>query len=280
MYSNGDRPYTRKEGVRMILLRQSILNDYETCPYLAKLNWGEHGEKGLKDTEDVKNKYAEVGIIFHEVMEWAGRNNIEGKRYTPEDLHILIDALINAVDVTLFKDTEEIEMYRVSLHEQVNWALNNLAIMEIKPIDVEWEFTFDNMFEGCIEFNGTVDRVYGTLATKDVILGDYKTGKPYTKKELASNMQACIYSLAFFREYGFLPKAFEFYFTKAKKVKKIMITPEFLKAASERILSNWYRMKTGDFEPDNSNPYFCKNFCNVKNKCPKFKKRGNGWDNV
>ena len=54
----------------MLRLRQTILNDYLTCPYKCYKAWGEVGVAGKYDLEESPgNIYAKIGVVFHKVME-------------------------------------------------------------------------------------------------------------------------------------------------------------------------------------------------------------------
>lgn len=265
----------------MYELRQSILKDYELCTFLGEDNWGKPNSTGRCDTEDLTNKYAMTGIIFHEVCEEWGRCKMLGENLSLDYLHSMLDEKIDTLDETLFTGVEEIENYRISLHEQLEWTYVNCLFNEVTPLAVELKFSGLQLFEGLLPFCGTIDRVIGNIETKNVTLEDYKTGKVYTKKELSSNMQACIYSLAFYNQFGFLPKEFVFYFTKHKKIKRIFITEEFIKESTNRILLLWGRIINSNGEADGSNAYFCKNFCSSLDNCPKFNtKPTKSWDNV
>lgn len=262
-------------------LRQSALNTFELCMYKGLKEWGDVGQTGLQDEQDLTNKYATIGIIFHEVMELWGNEKIQGTSVTLPVLHNIIDEKLNDVDVSLFTDKEEIEKYRESLHEQLDWAYEKASLEFITPIGVEVSFKQD-VLPGTLPVTGTIDLVTGDLDKKEVSLCDWKTGKTYTKKELESNIQATLYSLAFYKMFGFLPEQFIFYFSKTKKVKIIKITPDFIKKGTERILATWYKITEGDFVPNCTNRYFCKNFCTIYKECPKYKKSitGTSWDNI
>lgn len=266
----------------MITIRQSSLNCFEQCLFKGFNEYGEIGQTGKADEEELTNKYARVGIVFHEVMEYWGKEAICGKSVSVQELHKLIDLKLDQEDITMFKDEAEIETYRVSLHEQLDWAYERCLCDYVVPLGVEVTFSLEELLPGFVTTTGTIDRIDGDMATKKVRLGDYKTGKVYTKKELGNNIQATLYSLAFYKMFGFLPEAFDFYFTKHKKVKTIMITPEFLKNGVARILDIWYKIKQGNPIPSCENKYFCNNFCDSKKDCPKFKKikQNNSWDDI
>ncbi len=266
----------------MLALRQTILNDMNTCGFMCYKRWNEVGQLGIADKEELTNKYARVGIDFHETMEEWGKRKMNGNTMTLEEMKKLCNDKLNSEDKSLFENDDEIEMYRNSLMEQLEWAYENTHCAEVTPLGVEVTFDIEELLPGLLQFHGTIDRIDGVLKDKEIHLADYKTGKVYTKKQLANNMQAGIYSLAFFKMYGFFPKTFSFYFTKFKKIKTIQITPEFLKLSTENILSNWLRIKNKDWEASCKNTYFCKHFCDFYKECPKFKKvrTGTSWDNI
>lgn len=266
----------------MKTIRQSSLNAFELCMFKGYNEYGDIGQTGKADEEELTNKYARVGIVFHEVMEYWGINKMKGKSVNLNSLHELLDTKLDNEDKSLFDDEIEIEKYRTSLHEQLDWTYEKCLCETVSPLGVEVTFALDDLLPDFLPVTGTIDRIDGNMDSKEVRLGDYKTGKVYTKKELSSNIQATLYSLAFYKMFGFLPKAFDFYFTKHKKVKTIQITPEFLKNGTERILSIWYKIKQGEFKPTCENKYFCKNFCNSYSECPKFKKikTNSSWDKI
>lgn len=258
----------------MKVIRQTILNDFKQCGFMCKSRWNEIGEYEVE--EEKTNKYAMVGIVLHEVMEEWGQI-IYNKEFEEDYFHNLIDKKLNEVPFDLFENREELEGYRVSLHEQFNWLKEQANSREIL-------FTEHNFFhEGLIDeidlpITGTIDRIDGNLNEKRAILIDYKSGKPYTKKSLSTNIQAFLYSLAFYREFNFLPERFVFYFSKAKKKMTIYITPQFLQDAGLEVISIYLKMKQGEFEANCKNKFFCKNFCSEIDNCPKYKNKNSGWN--
>lgn len=263
----------------MYKLRQSALGDYERCSFLGADLWGTIGNPEVNKSDQVRNKYNETGIIFHEVMEYWGVNAIKGNRCSLEELHELLESKMQESPEEYY-DVGEKEKYIESLHEQLEWAWEQCLLDTLTPIGVEVTFDISDVIEGVIPVTGTIDRISGDLKNKQVRLEDYKTGKVYTKKELSSNMQACLYSLAFYKQFGFLPEEFVFYFTKFKKIKVVKITPDFLKEGMARILAVYQKIKDGDTKPDNTNRYFCNHFCESKKRCPLFQKKNNSWDKV
>lgn len=266
----------------MKLMRMSALKDFETCPFLYKTLWGELGEPGRVELEESPtNKYAQYGIIFHEVMEQHALSMMEGHSLSLSRLHELLDEKLKDFDLSLLKEPEEHLEWTESLHEQLDWGCDNRCMAFTKVIGAEVKFQLDDLIKDMIPFTGTMDRIVGDLDKKEVYIEDWKTGKVYTKKELSNNIQATVYSLAFYRMFGFLPKEFRFIFTKHKKVKTVHITPDFLEKGIERILGNWYKIKNGECTPNTGNKYFCKNFCSINGECPTQKRvKKKGWELV
>jgi len=259
----------------MTMLRQTILNNYERCPYMCYKEFGTLEEpKDRHDEEErYSNKYAAAGIALHEAMEWWGNEKINGTSRTLIEVHDKLDERFELIPHDLFKDDNDRKTFYNSLHEQINWIYEHSHL--IVPIKCELNFTIENLFDDIdVGFTGTIDRIDGDIANQDVDLVDYKTGKTYTKKELSTNMQACIYAEAFKKMYGFYPKRFVFMFSKARRLKVVHINPEFMANAKARIKGLYMRMVSGEYKPDSSNKYFCKNFCEYYKECPAHKKGG------
>lgn len=262
----------------MITLRQTILNTYKVCALKCLKEWGEVGKQGKYEVEESpKNKYSACGIAFHEVMEYAGNSIKSGVRPPLDELKNMLNEKFEELPIELFDDEEDVVKWRESLQDQLEWSYEQ-CLQSNSILECEMHFEIRNMFKDMPIFTGCIDRVDGQLETKDIRLIDYKTGKVYTKKELNSNIQACLYSLAFMEKYGFLPKEFVFYFTKHKKKKVVPITTEFIENVSAEIMRIVYEMKNKNFEPTQTNKFFCKNFCAFQSECPKFKRsKKTGW---
>lgn len=267
----------------MLKIRQSALNSYEICPYLCFKEWGVWGVYSPReDNEEVStNKYALTGIAFHETMEEWGKRAINGDKLSREVeigyLHQHLQTEINKIDQKYFEDKEDRNNFEASLHTQLDWVFENYLLG--KPLKVEHNFDLE-IFPDMPNFTGTIDRIDGVLETRSVDLFDYKTGKVATKKDLSSNIQAGLYSMAFNKEFGFYPRSFTFIYTKHRKIKEIMITREFLEASRQRIFEILDKIKNNQFNPPKKvNRFFCKNFCNYIKECPKYVSP-KGWENV
>lgn len=265
----------------MLTIRQSMLGSYKKCPYKCYLEWGDIGSSGKYELEEsVGNKYSRTGIAFHEVMEYAGNCMINNKSFTLDELLKLMGEKFDEIPTDMFDDEKDVLERKKSMFEQVVWTYENI-LQSKNFLKVENNFEVKNMYADMPPFTGTMDVISGKLEEQDVVIMDYKTGKVYTKNELNNNIQACIYSMAFYNEYGFLPKEFIFIFTKHQKIKRVPITLDFINRVSSDIVKMIVQIKNNEFEPNTSNKYFCKNFCEFYYECPKFKKTNKtGWDAV
>ena len=266
----------------MITIRQTILNDYLKCAYKCFKGWGDVGELGKFEKEQSpQSKYSSCGIVVHEVMEYAGRSIInKNVRPTLEELAKMTEDKLYKLPLELFENEEEREEWRRSLLEQIEW-LYEQTLMSNSIIDVEHNFSIDNMFEGMPPFTGQIDRIEGNLEAKDVSILDYKTGRKYTKKQVQNSIQACIYSIAFYKKYNFLPKEFIFIFSKTKRIMKVPITLEFINRVSSEIVRIVTEMRNGHFDTNCDSKFFCNNFCDFRTECPRYKRtKTQGWDAV
>lgn len=268
--------------VVIISLRQTILNDYMTCSYKCFKGWGNVGELGKYNIEpSPQNKYSACGIALHEVMEFAGRSILDNNvRPTLDALIYMIEEKLYALPIEMFESEIDREEWRRNLLEQIDYLYES-KLMSSNFIDVEHDFTIENMFEGMPPFTGTIDVIEGNLEAKDVTISDYKTGKKYTKKQVQNSIQACLYSLAFHHKYGFLPKEFTFIFSKTKRTMSVPITFDFITRVSAEIVRIVTEMRNGHFEPNCDSKFFCSHFCEFYDECPRFKRNDKqGWDAV
>jgi len=263
----------------MYIIRQTALNDYLTCPHMCMHRWGKFGEVSPCDeTEQEQNKYAAIGTAFHETMEKWGLQKKAGVQLSKEDLWQDLTVRVDAISSDLFDNEDEIEKFRDSLEKQLDWIYGDLLGT---PLAVEEKFENEELIEGLPGFSGTMDRIDGTVESRILTLKDYKTGKVYTKKQLANNIQATIYSLYVKKKYGFYPSHFVFLFSKFKKEKTVFITEDYINQNTEYIKEIWNNILNQNFNPlHNRSKFFCNNFCNYKPNCIAYTKVPKGWENV
>lgn len=266
-------------------LRQSVFSCYEVCPKLCSVQFGTPGKPGV-DNNDPKfqNKYNTTGIAFHEVMEEWGKRKIKNNDMFLDEMKELLISKLDNIPLEYFDNPEDLNNFKFILLDELEYCYD--LYCNTTPIAVEWTFDIENLIPGLPPITGTADRLEGSLKHKDVDIMDYKTGshKKYTKKELRSNIQATLYSLAFKHEFGFYPKRFIFVFPKFKKEKVINITDEFIEEGLIRIKSLWYKMASNQFNaPEKPNKFYCANFCPLTEKeCARkgHKRYKNNWDKI
>lgn len=267
----------------MLVIRQSLISDYEMCPHLCLRLWGRYGDPDpdFRESDDVTNKYASCGTALHTVMdEWA-RAVKGGATYTLDQGKERVVSLIEEIPIDLFETELDKQEWKDKMVDQLNWIWG--IYCTAPPLYSELNFHLEDLIPGLPPIEGTIDRIDGSLKLKKIIMFDYKTGKQYTKKELLSNVQATLYSLAFERMFGFRPSEFIFIFSKTKREKRIFITQDFIDRGLERIKSVWYRIEQNDFTIPNKvkSKFFCEHFCPVYSECPKWSKRKpEGWEGI
>ena len=247
----------------------SWLGTYETCGYKCFRQYNKMGEDKL---EDDKNFYGEFGSLLHDLFDMHYKQNL-----TIEDMKgIFFDRVLRLE--CEFPDGKK-DKYMTEALEQFDYFYEKYAPM--KPIATEEEFDEFYIDGVPLHFKGFIDRIDGSIEEKEVVLADYKTGSStkYTKRELSDNIQATVYSLWFKEKYGFYPKRFVFIFTKERKTKEIEIDHAFIERGLARIKRITNAIEQGIFIPEaKGGKYFCKNFCNYFDECPKYIKSNDGWD--
>lgn len=271
---------------KMLVIRQSMISDYEVCPYMCMKIWGKFGEPDppFRESDELTNKYAMCGTALHTVMdEWA--KAVKGTaKYPLEHAQERLVELITAIPDEVFEEDTTDGLTKddwfEKMRDQLEWIWD--IYTTAPPLFSELNFHIENLIPGLPPIEGTMDRIDGNLRTQDINLYDYKTGKQYTKKELSRNVQATLYSLAFEYMFGFRPKNFIFIFSKTKREKVIPITQEFIDRGLERIKGVWYKVLQEDFTiPNKPNKFYCQNFCPVYDGCPKWSKASpEGWEGV
>lgn len=267
----------------MLVIRQSLIRDYEMCPHMCLKLWGKFGDPDpeFRESDDVLNKYASCGTALHTVMdEWAKATK-GGAVYTLEYGKEKVISLIEDISIDLFESKEDKEEWKDKMVEQLEWIWGIYCTSP--PLYSELNFHLEDLIPGLPPVEGTIDRIDGSLRLKKLTAFDYKTGKQYTKKELLSNVQATLYALAIERMFGFRPEEFIFIFSKTRREKVIPITQDFIDRGLERIKAVWYKIEQNDFSIPNKvkSKFFCENFCPVHSTCPKWNKvKPEGWEGV
>lgn len=248
-------------------IRQSMLNSYKECPYKCKCEFGTLTSAPLFIRED-NGFYAELGILVHELLEVAQQD----KSITLDDLYNKFMELYNVRVIGEPVGKKNRGDYLNIAYEMLEYYF--LHYGEITPKLVEWNFS-DLEIEGIEHlFTGTMDRVT-TTGDEEVHLWDWKTGSSskYTKADLQGNIQATIYTLAYYNKFKVMPKTFNFVFLQERRVKTVIITPQVLQNGIERITTIIKEMEVSEFNPNpKGGQFFCKNFCDFIKNCPRYAK--------
>lgn len=252
-----------KEKMENDLLSFSRINGWK-CPYEWKLHY-------IDDIEGESGFFAEVGSAMHETLEAYLKQEVDVFKL-PEYFenkwqeHVVHDAPPN-------KYTDISQQYYQQCMDYINQLIFDFDKYEILGVEKEVEFTVDKY-----KFHGFIDLLLKDKTTNEIIISDHKSFMPRFKAngEISKTQiehfnefkhQLYMYSIPIIKEYGRVDKL-RWNFFRGQQVYTIpWIKDEYeetIKWALDRIneISNemiWL--------PDNSNQFYCKCLCSMRNKC-------------
>lgn len=156
----------------------------------------------------------------------------------------------------------------------------------ILGIEKHWEFCEANDIIGAeVKFNvkpfehvppffGFIDLVYRNK-NGDLVVRDYKTGKPYDEKKIMNQIQPYFYSEACLHIFGELPKYFEFQFPRFDEVRTVVIDDEFMDFNRLKVQGIWRQIENTTLKAS-WNPFFCSHFCSSRSSCPLWQNKKGG----
>lgn len=234
-------------------LSASKLSTYCQCPlkyyagYILKL-------------KEPPGAAAQFGTTFHKIMEELIKNvkNPAIEKKTP-DIAEIIKANKLENPVTSFEELKTL----------VKNTITNGYLSEIKynhGVECSFEFALKDNSE--ITMMGLIDRLDIKPHENTALIIDLKTSKkPFTKKELASNLQAKIYAVATARKYENLDK-FDiiFWFVRTQNRQLIQLTRKDI----DKIETELVDLKNKIANDNNPQPIknkYC-SYCVYYNDCP------------
>lgn len=241
-------------------LSASAVNLFLQCPVAYMLKY----QLGLDDKE-TELSYANYGTMVHNICE-----KMANGEYLFEE-EAITEYESNYDGCGLFPN--QYEAYYSSGIEGIKKTWNFFDDFRIETIGAEVKFNV-KPFEHIPKFFGFIDLVYRD-ENGNLVVRDYKTSKPYTKEQLAHQIQPYFYSEACLEIYGELPKYFEFDFIRYDEKATIVIDETFLEFNRVKMKGIWERMVNVNIKA-NYDKFFCENFCASSEHCPLFKNK-RGW---
>jgi len=161
-------------------------------------------------------KHAQLGVIVHELIDHISRE----------------DCTLTAIHAAL---EERIVDWNISTDDEYSIITDELREVGHTCIDNFWliknEFSPDFVSEHKIKFSldddlpmvsCTLDRI--SFVNGDIVINDWKTGKPMSGKKLITDLQPPLYIYAVYSEYGKLPKSFNLHYLSHNKTISYVLT--------------------------------------------------------
>lgn len=257
---------TNADIVQIDSIRRSHIENYKTCPHMFKL-------LVLDEIEIPNNPYAESGIILHDIFDMASND----KTITKDDM--IKEYTDQYAKIETFKPYMIEKNVPKTLYENGLVAIDNFVKYNaFAPEPFETEKTIQYAIdEDLPKIQITFDRI--NKINGKLHLVDYKTGKVYVGKRLASDLQIPTYILAVKNEYGELPETFTLLFLAENKerVYNKINDNEYVCTVGKKdyvvnlqdrlreINSIFSKIKQGlfDIPVGNLSPWYCENRCGM-----------------
>ena len=238
-------------------LSASAINLFITCPTSFYLKY----VLGL-DSDDTDLTYANYGTLVHNINE----NIANGKYFFVDDA---IQEYVEGFPSTGMPHDGYFREGILGIEKHWEFCENP----EIDIIGAEVRFN-TKAFEHIPPFFGFIDLVYRN-ANGDLVVRDYKTGKPYDEKKIMNQIQPYFYSEACLYLFGEHPKYFEFQFPRFDEVRTVVIDDEFMEFNRLKIQGIWKQIENTTLKA-NWNPFFCQHFCSCRSSCPLWSNKKGG----
>jgi len=247
-------PPARELGER---LSASAVQTYETCPLQFKLqrDWNIPGEVAGA---------MQYGAAVHRVLRTYFDSVRFGREMTEDEL---LDVFRRELAEAGFQDQYQRELYEKQGREQIRDFL--VAIRGSSMPDVLHVEEWFEMRVGGATVSGRIDRM-DRAGKRDVIITDYKTGKPKSQEDADESLQLSIYALAAKEKWGYRADRLAFYNLEENAAVVTTRSDAQLAAAKLKVEEVARKIAAGDFEPNKG--FHCI-FCNYRNLCPATEKR-------
>ncbi|HEX8815565.1 MAG TPA: ATP-dependent DNA helicase [Terriglobales bacterium] len=242
-------------------LSASSLQLYETCPLQFKLE----REWRIPREAPAAMQY---GAVMHAVL----RTYYDGVRFDkPFSEEELIDQFRTLLAEAKIQDRYQHDLYETQGIEQLREFLAACARGECPEV-LHTEESFEikigeTTVAGRID---RIDRIYdGDVAGVDVVITDYKTGKPQSQEDADKSLQLSIYALAAQMKWGYQVKRLALY-NLAENSRVSTSRDQFeLDEAKSKVETVAAKIAEGRFEAKSG--FHCR-FCAYQTLCPKTEK--------
>jgi len=184
-------------------IRRSYLEQYSGCPYSLMLQL-------VKGITPPMGSHAQLGVIVHELIDKISKD----EKVTQTAAHSELEDRI--IEWNLETD-DEYSIITDELQSIGHICLDNFWLIKdqfISDFVAEHQIKF-SLDEDLPMVSCTLDRI--SFVGDDIIINDWKTGKPMSGKKLTTDLQAPLYIYAVYSEYGKMPKSFNLHYLHPNK---------------------------------------------------------------
>jgi DNA helicase II / ATP-dependent DNA helicase PcrA len=237
-------------------LSASSLQTYETCPLQFKLE----REWRIPREAPAPMQY---GAVMHAVL----RAYYDGVRFDrPFSEEDLIEQFRTLLTEAKIQDRYQHDLYERQGIEQLKAFLVACA-SGAQPEVLHTEESFEVKI-GEATVAGRIDRI-DKVAGGEVMITDYKTGKPQSQEDADKSLQLSIYALAAQMKWGYEAKRLALYNLAETSCVTTTRGEAELTAAKEKVISVAAKIAAGEFDAD---PGFHCRFCAYQALCPEMEK--------
>jgi superfamily I DNA/RNA helicase/RecB family exonuclease len=233
-------------------LSATAVETYATCPLQFKLerDWRIPGEVPAA---------MQYGATMHRVLR-AYYDSVSAQR--PIEGDALLEMFLADLTEAGIQDRYQHDLYERQGIEQLK-ALLVSHVGKPTPEVLHTEEPFEVKI-GDVIVVGRIDRM-DRAGDGNVVIIDYKTGKPQSQEDADESLQLSIYALAARQKWGYRTDQLAFYNLEGNSAVMTRRSEIQLQEAKLKVQDTAQRVAAGEFEP---NPGFHCSFCHYRNLCP------------
>ena len=184
------------------VIRRSHIEQYAGCPYSLYLQL-------VLGIEPPMGKHAQLGVIVHEIIDSISHYHIE--------LDEALTTLSERIQEFNLSTDDDYSIITMELEEVgVNCLKNFFLIKDSFSTNFKSEYNVKySLDEELPMISCTLDRI--SFVGDDIIINDWKTGKPMSGQKLITDLQPPLYIYAVYKEFGKMPQSFNLHYLNANK---------------------------------------------------------------
>jgi DNA helicase-2/ATP-dependent DNA helicase PcrA len=240
-----------RSDARLNELSASAVDQYERCPlaYKLKRDW---------NLPERPAAYLHYGNAMHLAMK-AYFDGVRAGR--PPDVEVVIACFLDEFAKASIAENLQRQLYEEQGRAQIAQLLHSeLGKPSGEILETELKFRIE---AGDAKVRGRIDRM-DQVSGREVVIVDYKTGRPKTQEDADRSLQLSIYAMAALRA-GKIPRSLVFVNLQNGTAVSSQRTPPQLAAAEKRVCEVADKIAAGEFDPK---PSMACGSCSYRSICP------------